>query len=275
MKPVRIAVLVFSVLATTSVFAKGHPQQPADSGKIWDSGSFGVFVNGRRVATEKFEIQQKEGSSVTVSQFKMQRGKVKADQTAEMELTPSGNLLTYTWHALRQKKEETRVDFKNQLLVEHVMPDDQKELDIKHFLPASTVILDDNFFSQREVLLWHYLAMCSRNGGDLACKPATFAVLIPQQHISLDAEMRLLGQEKAAVKGVEQEFMKVELDMRAPQQVFWMNEKPNSADMKWILWVDQSYKIVKITVPGTNVQVLRDGQPSPLSVGELNVTPQK
>jgi hypothetical protein len=205
----------------------------------------------------------------------MQRGKVKADQTAEMELTPSGNLLSYTWQALRPKKEETRVDFKNQLLVEHVMPDDQKEVDIKHFLPASTVILDDNFFSQREVLLWHYLAMCSRNGGDLACKPATFAVLIPQQHISLDAAMRLLGQEKAAVKGFEQEFMKVELDMRAPQQVFWMNEKPNSADMKWILWVDQSYKIVKITVPGTNVQVLRDGQPSPVSVGELNVTPQK
>ncbi|MGE5323116.1 MAG: hypothetical protein ACM3SW_09655 [Actinomycetota bacterium] len=275
MKPVRIAVLVFSVLAATSVFAKGHPAQQADNGKIWDSGSFGVFVNGRRVATEKFEIEQTEGSSRTVSEFKMQRGSVKAEQKADMELAPSGNLVSYTWQATRPKKEETRVDFKNQLLVEHVTPDDQKEVDIKHFLPASTVILDDNFFSQREVLLWHYLATCSRTGGDLACKPATFAVLIPQQHVSLDATVRLLGQEKAVANGLEKEFIRVELDMRAPQQVFWLNEKPSKADTKWILWVDKHYKLVKITVPGTNVQVLRAGQPPPVSVGALHASPQK
>lgn len=275
MKPVRIAVLVFSVLATTSVFAKGHPEQRADSGKVWDSGSFGVFVSGRRVATEKFEIEQKAGNSVTLSEFQLHRGNVKADQKADMELTPSGNLISYTWQASRPKKEETRVDFKDQLLVEHIIPDDQKEVDIKHFLPASTVILDDNFFSQREVLLWHYLATCSRTGGDLACRPATFAVLIPQQHVSLDATMRLLGQEKPVVKGVEQQMMKVELDMRAPQQVFWMNEKPGNADMKWILWLDEQYKVVKITVPGTNIQVLRDGQRSAVAVGALNATPQK
>lgn len=275
MKPVRLAVLLFSVLAITSVFAKGHPEQQADSGKVWDSGSFGVFINGQRVATEKFEIEQKEGSSLTISEFKMQRGKVKADQKAEMELGPSGNLLSYTWQATRPKKEETRVDIKDQLIVEHVTPDDQKEVDIKHFLPASTVILDNNFFSQREVLLWHYLAMCSRKSGDLECRPATFAVLIPQQHVSLDATMRLLGQEKAAIGGVEQEFIKVELDMRTPQQVFWMNQKASNNDMKWILWLDEHYKIVKITVPGNNVQVLRDAHPSPVSVGALNPTAQK
>lgn len=275
MKPVRIAVLVFSVLVTTSVFAKGHPEQQADSGKVWDSGSFGVFVSGRRVATEKFEIEQKAGNSVTVSEFKLHRGNMKAEQKADMELTPGGDLISYTWQASRPKKEESTVDFKDQLLVEHVMPDDQKEVDIKHFLPASTVILDDNFFSQREVLLWHYLATCSRNGGDLACRPATFAVLIPQQHVSLDATMHLLGQEKVVVNGGEQQFMKVELDMRAPQQVFWMNEKPSNADMKWVLWIDEHYKIAKITVPGTNIQVLRDGQSSPVSVGALNATPQK
>jgi len=275
MKPVSIAVLVFSVLAITSVFAKGNPEQRANSGKVWDSGSFGVFVNGRRVATEKFEIEQKESSSLTVSEFKTQRGKVNAEQKAEMELAPSGNLLSYVWQATSPQKQETRVDFKDQLLVEHVMPDDQKEVDIKHFLPASTVILDDNFFSQREVLLWHYLATCSRHSGDLACKPATFAVLIPQQHVSQDATMHLLGQEKSGFSGVEQELIKVELDMRDPQQVFWMNEKPGKADMKWILWVDEHYKLVKITVPGTSIQVLRDGQPSPVSVGALNATPRK
>lgn len=275
MKPFRIAVLVFSVLATTSLFAKGHPEQQADSGKVWDSGSFGVFVNAHRVATEKFEIEQKNGSSVTVSEFKMHRGKVKADQKAEMELAPSGNLLSYTWQATSPQPQETKVDFQDQLLVEHVMPDDQKEVDIKHFLPASTVILDDNFFSQREVLLWHYLAACSRDSGELACKPATFAVLIPQQHVSQDATMHLLGQEKADVNGAEQEFIKVELDMRDPQQVFWLNEKPSKADMKWVLWVNEHYKIVRITVPGTSIQILRDGRPSPVSVGALNATPQK
>jgi hypothetical protein len=264
------------VVAITLILAASLAavDQKAQNGKVWDSGSFGIFVNGKRVGTEKFEIQQKSGSSLTVSEFSLQSGKFKADQKAEMELEPNGDLKSYDWQETVPQKEESTVDVKDQLLVEHVTPADHKEVDIPHFLSPSTIILDDNFFSQREVLLWHYLATCSRTPGELACKPKTFAVLIPQQHASLDAVMRLLGQEKVEQNGVEQQLTKVELDMRSPQQIFWLNEKTKNPDTKWILWMDEHYRIVKFTVPGSNVEVLRDLGRNDVSMGSLQA-PQK
>jgi hypothetical protein len=265
----------FLFIALTLVMATlGLAEQQPANGKVWDAGSFGIFVNGKRVGTEKFEIQQKSGSSLTVSEFSLQSGKFKADQKAEMELAPNGDLKSYDWQETVPQKEESKVDVKDQLLVEHVTPPDQKEVDIPHFLSPSTVILDDNFFSQREVLLWHYLATCSRKPGELACKPKTFAVLIPQQHASLDAAMRLLGQEKLELNGVEQQLTKIELDMRSPQQIFWLNEKSKNPDTRWILWMDEHYRIVKFAVPGSNVEVLRDLGSNNVSMGSLQA-PQK
>lgn len=272
MKNAKSLIIAFTLVAITSVAAA---EQKVANGKVWDSGSFGIFVNGKRVGTEKFEIEQKSGSSLTVSEFKLQSGNFKANQKAEMELEPNGNLKSYTWQETVPQKEESTVDVKNQLLVEHVTPADRKEVDIPHFLSPSTIILDDNFFSQREVLLWHYLATCSRKPGELVCKPASFAVLIPQQHASLDAAMRLLGQEKMELNGVEQQLTKVELDMRSPQQIFWLNEKSKNPDTKWILWMDEHYRIVKFTVPGSNVEILRDLGHADISMGSLQSAPQK
>jgi len=265
MKEVKIFFIALTLMMVTSLAAE---QKPAN-GKVWDAGSFGIFVNGKRVGTEKFEIQQKASSSLTVSEFNLQSGKFKADQKAEMELAPNGDLKFYDWQETVPQKEESKVEVKDQLLVEHVTPADQKEVDIPHFLSPSTVILDDNFFSQREVLLWHYLATCSRKPGEFVCKPKTFPVLIPQQHTSLDATMRLVGEEKADQNGVEQELTKVELDMRSPQQIFWLNEKTKNPDTRWILWMDEHYRIVKFAVPGSNVEVLRDLGNKDVSMGSL------
>jgi hypothetical protein len=271
MKRVQIAFIALVSLMASSVVAM--EQKPAH-GNVWDAGSFGIFLNGKRVGTERFEIQQKSSSSLTVSEFDLQSGKFKADQKAEMELQPNGDLKSYDWQETVPQKEESKVDVKDQLLVEHVIPAGQKEVDIPHFLSSSTVILDDNFFSQREVLLWHYLATCSRKPAELACKPKTFAVLIPQQHTSLNATMRLLGEEKVEQNGLEQELTKVELDMRSPQQIFWLNEKTKDPDTRWILWADEHYRIIKFTVPGTNIQVLRDPGTNDVSMGSLQA-PQK
>jgi hypothetical protein len=86
--------------------------------------------------------------------------------------------------------------------------------------------------------------------------------------------MRLVGQEKADQNGVEQELTKVELDMRSPQQIFWLNEKTKNSDTRWILWMDEHYKIVKFTVPGSNVEVLRDLGRNEVSMGSSQA-PQK
>ena len=59
-------VLGLGLLASSTLSAKQKEQKAAD-GKVWDSGSFCIFVNGKRVGTEKFKIQQRGDSSVTTS----------------------------------------------------------------------------------------------------------------------------------------------------------------------------------------------------------------
>src|ERR1041385_7220925 len=122
-------------LVPSSVLAGSQKEQRSTDGKIWDSGSFGIFVDGKRVGTEKFKIQQRGNSSVITSEFKMQQGTFKASQTSEMELARNGDLQSYTWQSNQPKKEECRVNTKDQLLVEHITPADQKEVDIPHLLP--------------------------------------------------------------------------------------------------------------------------------------------
>jgi len=276
MKKTAISAVVLGVaLLSSSLLAAKQKEQKAADGKVWDSGSFGIFVNGKRVGTEKFKIQQHGDSSVTTSELKMQQGTYKASQKSEMDLARNGDLQSYTWESSQPKKEECKVDTKDQLLVEHITPADQKPLDIQHLLPASTAILDDNFFSQREVLLWHYLSACSRTANQLACKPATLPVLIPQQHISVDATLKLLAPEKVSANGIEQEMNKVELALHSPQQVVWMNDKGKDSELRWVLWVDENYRIVKITVNNSNVEIVRDGGSSPVSVGALATAPRK
>jgi hypothetical protein len=128
--------------------------------------------------------------------------------------------------------------------VEHVTPADQKKMDVPHVLPVSTVILDDYFFSQRELLVWRYLSTgCTRDGQNLTCGPSHFGILVPRQHTAGSAVMELLEPEKFTFKGEEKQVNKLKLD---------------SDGVVWLLWVSQDYKVLKIAVPASKVEVVRD-----------------
>ncbi len=152
MKAVKLAILLSAIfVSSVCLQASDKPKEKSNS-KVADSGSFGIFLNGKRVGTETFNItetltgDQRSGYSTTTSEIKFDDGKFKADQTAEMQVSAKGELRSYVWHATVPQKEESSVELKDQLLVEHVMPADQKKVDVPHMLPVSTVILDDNFF---------------------------------------------------------------------------------------------------------------------------------
>ncbi len=53
---------------------KDKDKDKGSSGQVVDAGSFGVFMNGRRVATETFSIQQNAEGSVATSEFKTEPG---------------------------------------------------------------------------------------------------------------------------------------------------------------------------------------------------------
>jgi hypothetical protein len=267
-KAVKLAIVVSAILASSIALNAADKPKPKEksSAKVADSGSFGIYLNGRRVGTETFNItetlnaEQRPEYSTASSEIKFDDGKFKATQTAEMQILPRGDLRSYVWRATAPEKEEVSVEPKDQLLVEHIIPADQKKLDVPHMLPVSTVILDDNFFSQRELLLWWYLATsCKRQQNDLLCGTGRFVILVPHQHVSGNATLELLGQDKVMVKGTERELNKIKLETNGPQALTWLNDQARDSDgMQWVLWVDDQYRIIKMTVAGSNVEVIRD-----------------
>lgn len=247
MKATARTILFISVLLTAFCLSASDKDKDKDkkTAKVVDSGSFGIFLNGKRVGTETFNIEQRTDFSVATSQIKVDDGNIKADQTAEMQINPKGELVSYTWHATVPQKEESTVEPKDQLLMEHITLADQKKHDVPHVLPISTVILDDNFFSQRELLVWRYLATgCLRKKDEgLICGPSHFGTLVPHQHTAGEAVMELLGNEKLMIKGVERELNKIKLDADGVQ---------------WLLWVSDDFKVVKMAVAANNVEIVRD-----------------
>jgi hypothetical protein len=243
MKSATIFLCVMALSLTLCAQQKGKK----DSSKVVDAGAFGIFVNGKRIGTETFRIEDKGEVSIANSQIKVDDGNQKAEQTSEMHVTPKGELRLYTWKSIGPLKEESVVEPKDEFLIQHVIPSDFKKQDIPYILPLSTAVLDDNFFSHRELLVWRYLAIgCKRNNETLECSPTHFGVLVPRQHTAASVNMQLVGVEKVKIKGVEMELNKIKLD---------------ADDVQWILWVDEQYKVLKMSIPSGNVEVVRDSEP--------------
>jgi hypothetical protein len=237
-----------SILILACSMSAADKNKKEGSGKVVDAGSFGIFLNGKRVGTETFHIEERNSVSIANSQIKVDDGNQKAEQSSEMQITPKGELVLYTWHSNGPPKEESVVEPKDQLLIQHIMPADQKKQDVPYILPLSTVILDDNFFSHREILVWRYLATgCLRKDEQLVCGPSYFGILVPRQHSSSSAVMELVGQDKIKLKGVDTELNKIRLD---------------TDGIHWFLWVDDQYKVMKMAVPAINVEIIRDPEPA-------------
>lgn len=246
MKSLKLIILGLAVLTAATLFASDQKDKKAGNSKSWDSGSFGIFLNGKRIGTEKFSIEQR-GSELSVanSEINVEDNGSKMVQTAEMQMTPKGELVSYVWKGVSPQKEQYTVEPKDQLLVEHLIPADQKKMDVPFILPSSTVILDDNFFSHRELLVWRYLATgceVKPNQGRM-CGPSHFGILVPRQHISANLVMELTGRDTITVKGQQLELNKFKID---------------SDGVIWNLWVNDDFKLMKITIPAGNVEVVRD-----------------
>jgi hypothetical protein len=242
---VFLAIFVAASCLGATPDQKGKKDEPKIQQKTVDSGSFGIFVGGKRIGTETFRIDEGADVSVASSQIKVDDGSSKAEQNSEMRVGHDGSLRQYSWHSTVPLKEESVIEPNNEFLVEHITFADQKKQTVPYILPLSTVILDDNFFSHREILVWRYLASgCVPQNGQLRCSPTQFGTLVPHQHISGNVTVQLMGRDKIMVRGVERELNKVQL----------------TADgVQWLLWLtDEGYKVVKMAVPTNNVEIIRD-----------------
>jgi len=110
------------------------------------------------------------------------------------------------------------------------------------------MILDNNFFIQREVLAWRYLsAACHPESGNLQCQKGAveFGVLVPQDRSSTRVRMELVGKEKVPIRGAERELLRLNL---------------TGDGFEWALWVDgnDQFKLIRIAIPADGTEVVRD-----------------
>ena len=246
----RLLAFMMALVWGIAVSAAPMPieKEKEHEGKNIDSGSFGVFQNGHRVGTETFSIYQTGNGSVIQSEFKTENSPTSAVQTSEMHLTASGEIRRYEWKELSPEKAESVVLPNSDFLTQKWSAGpNEKEGEQPYLLPASTSILDDYFFIHREVLAWKFLsAACKQEKGQVQCplkQRAQFGTMNPHQHSSAQLGAEFLGRDKVSLKSGQQDLLKLEL-------------KNDSGT--WQLWLDDQYKVMRMSVVGEHTEVVRD-----------------
>jgi hypothetical protein len=245
--------LAFTIALVWCIAASAAPtpkeKEKEHEGKNVDSGSFGIFQNGHRVGTETFSIYQISNGSVIQSEFKTENAPTEAVQTSEMHLTAGGDIRRYEWKELSPDKAVSVVLPNSDFLTQKWSSGPQeKEHEQPYLLPTSTSILDDYFFVHREVLAWKFLGQaCKQDKGQVPQCPlkqrVQFGTLNPHQHSSAPLSAEFLGREKVSLKSVPQDLIKLELK--------------NDAGT-WQLWLDDQFKVMRMSIVGENTEVVRD-----------------
>jgi hypothetical protein len=222
------------------------PLMAKDPDQLVDSGAFGVFIKGRRVATETFSIHQQSNKNSTISsQIKDEAGT--SSQSSDLQLTSTGSMVRYEWHQVTPNKSSLVVVPDNEFVRETIIdkPGD-KPIEQPFLLPSTSPILDNNFFVHREILAWRYLgSTCTPETAGLKCGPGEFGVLVPQGRSSYHVNIQPIGDEKVKIRGVEQTLLRIDL---------------KGDDGDWSLWLNTKdhYKLMRVTKAGEEVEIVRD-----------------
>lgn len=235
--------LLLSLVAPASAGTKSK-----ETGKAVDEGSFGVFMEGKRVATETFSIHQDAGGSSIKSEFKTEAGTASAAQSSELLLGANGELKSYEWkESSPGQSHATLTPDQNFLIERYSSAPGEKTHEQPFMLPASTSIVDDYFFIQREVLLWKYLATsCKQDNGQLACpfkQSVQMGTVNAHSRSSSPVSIQYAGREKVSIRGVERELIRLD----------------TKSDVgEWTLWLDDQLKLQRILDVASNTEVIRD-----------------
>ncbi len=247
-RTLQVLGVLWLLLNSVALAGTGKDKDKESADHIVDSGSFGVFMNGHRVATETFSIQQNNNGSVATSEFRTEAAADKAVQCSELRLNASGDIVKYEWKEVSPGQAQAVVLPNENFLIErsHNNPQDKQD-EHPFLLPVSTSILDDYFFIHREILAWKFLATgCRQDKGQVQCpvsQRTQFGALNPHQRSSMPVSMEFSGREKITVHGVERELNR-------------FNLKSEGGD--WALWLDDQFKVVRILVTSDNTEVVRD-----------------
>ncbi|MBI2683605.1 MAG: hypothetical protein HYX26_10420 [Acidobacteriales bacterium] len=241
--PTVLLPIALLALAPVKLTAEDRPAP----GRVVDSGTFGIIVNGNRVATETFRMEQNAAVNVVTAQLKQEAGGA-ATQTVEMQINANGELRKYVWKEAAPTKAQIVVEPQDHDFIVRRVSEDEKQpsKDTTHPVSASTPILDDNYYSQMEVLLWKYMAMgCQTNpqgGQDCNLLETRMPVFNPHQGESQLLTLKFLGTQRLKWKGQDKVM-----------NLFSVKSEGTEA----MVWLD-GYSLVRVLVPAEHTEVLRD-----------------
>jgi hypothetical protein len=241
-------VLTFSFTALASPYKDDKDKK--DKGKhaqVIDSGSFGVFLKGQRMLTETFTIEQQDAATSVIKAQLKEPSNSTTIQKSELQISSSGELIRYDWS--QESGGSITVYPNNDFLMEKITPAGTGKTAEQSFLmPSTSSILDNNFFVQREVLLWRYLAAdCKTEGGEFKCQqgPVEFGTVVPQDRTSMSVRVQMVGKEKVNIHGADRELLRLNL---------------TGESFDWAIWVDDhdQFKLMRVAIPADNTEVVRD-----------------
>jgi hypothetical protein len=236
------SLVLLCIFAPSTVLAGNEPAATAV-----DSGSFGIFVSNKRTATEKFSVQQGPDGSVVTTDFKTEESNG-AHQTTELKLGATGELQRYEFKDLAPGSAQAVLEPKDEFMIQHstLLPTDKPE-EHQYILPPTTNVLDDFVFIHREVLAWRFLAIgCRQKDGQVQCplkKKLNIGVVIPRSRTSMLVGVEYSGRESVSIHG-------------KPRDLNLFVLKSETSD--WQVWLDDDYKVVRMTIPDQSTEIVRD-----------------
>jgi len=249
---VRKAILIsatFVLLLPVFAAAKDKPKEqkkPAAANQMVDSGSFGIFRGGRRVATETFQVKQNAGSSVTTSEIKTEDGS-DVVENSELSMTAGGEIIKYLWRQTKPEKHEAVLEATDQVLVQHITLDSKEDKnaakDIPYLLSPTVPVLDDYFFVHRELLLWRYMGYACPDMNNCKLSKTQYQIIVPRQHSSAMVSLEFTGKEKVKLKGADTELYHFLL---------------HADEVEWSLYLNDQLNMVMVEIPSEQTEVLRD-----------------
>ena len=154
----------------------------------------------------------------------------------------------YEFKELSPGNQQATLEPNNEFLVQHstTAPGEKPE-EHPYILPAATSVLDDFVLIHREILAWRFLATgCRHDNGQVQCplkQKTSMGVVIPKARTSMLVTIEFLGRDTVQIHGQPRELNRFDLKSEGPD---------------WQLWLDDSYKIVRMVIPDEATEIVRD-----------------
>jgi hypothetical protein len=212
-----------------------HPQKkgPAGSVLVSDKGKLRIFLDGKAIGQEEFEITPGGGAWIAKATTRLTpEGSPAVTVTGNLTLQPNGAPVTYDWSSQAEKANSAHIVFANGVAKMTVQLQGGKafEQDLTFNSPL-IVVLDDNLYYQYAVLAHVY--DWNRRGTQI------YSVLVPQELLPGTITVDWAG--AVSAEGKSYEGLKVATN-----------------DLEVILYLDSNHRLMRLEVPSSKAAIVRE-----------------